>query len=124
MAKTSKKLGNQPQHPVNSPLVDRWLSVKDAAEYTGYSAVSLYRFAHSGQLESVRAPGTKRSLRFRIEWLDTFMCGGDQSKVTRIRQQTPMTVVPQRIREQSPEFAEKLAKTIARRQAQAAKQSV
>ena len=49
-----------------------WLNVEQAAQYIQQHPRSIYRAAGAGELRSVRING-KRELRFRREWIDSWM---------------------------------------------------
>lgn len=56
----------------------KWLSVKEAAEYTGYCTESVYRAARNGKLRAGhggtgRGKGALRGLRFKTTELDRWV---------------------------------------------------
>ena len=55
-----------------SPLIGEWLTKTEAAVYTKYSASTLERAVHAGELEAGGTPGRRR---FRREWLDAWLIG-------------------------------------------------
>ncbi len=49
-----------------------WLSVADAAAYTGLSRDTIYTAVERGELQHVRVSG-RRTIRFRREWVDAWL---------------------------------------------------
>jgi excisionase family DNA binding protein len=56
-----------------TPIVvqPRWLTVAQAATHLQVGQKLIYRAVHDGQLRAARI-ANRRSLRFKVEWLDAF----------------------------------------------------
>lgn len=52
---------------------DRWLTSREAAEYTGYATVTLTEAAYRGELKGVRGGTVKGRWRFKRGDLDAWM---------------------------------------------------
>jgi len=101
---------------------NRWLTLKEAAQYTGYSVSTLRRFAHSKRLQSASVPSRNRSFRFRIEWLDAFICGGDEKKIIAVQRTKRPVKVPQKMKNDYPKFAEAVEKKMRKRERELAEE--
>ena len=56
---------------MSAPLQPRWLTVRQAAQYTGYAKGTLYHLVRDHQIPFVKKRGRLRFDRFRLdEWME------------------------------------------------------
>ena len=55
------------------PSSNRWITIKEAVEFSGLSDSTLRRLVYSGKLQSSRETGR---LLFKTKWIDKWLCFG------------------------------------------------